>query len=120
MILAPINNSYGNKITIIWPVESKSFQMMGNEILDFTKAYLLLKPRDKKNFPALKDADIIIDFISDNLRLCIMQKTANDQGIIRRHFKSKEISIANPNVHVEAIRLITSIIDKVLPCEDFT
>ena len=122
MILAPINTKYGKKITIVWPIESKSLGIPHGaiEALDFTRAYLLLKPREPKGFPCLKDADIILDFIGDNLRLNILREIKNNRGYYRHRFDFREIPIANPNIHIEAIDFITEIIEKAIACDEST
>jgi hypothetical protein len=119
MILAPIHSTYGKRITIMWPVELSSLHAPGDEMLDFTRAYLLIRPPNPKKYPSLKDADIILDFVEDNLRLCTLRETKSKDGVIRHHFETKEISIANPQIHLDAIEIITKIIEAKL-CEGST
>jgi len=101
LVLAPIHAKYGKKITIQWPVENLG---SGDGVIDFTRAYLLLEPR--KSHIYLRNADISLDFVNDYLRINILRVDE------RRYFETREISIANPEIHKEAAAFISSIIDR--------
>ena len=109
LILAPLHSKYGKNITIWWPVESRT---LGDELVDFTRAYISLRPN--KKFVRLQDADVILDFVNDYLRVASVRVPDNYVNkFAMRFFESREIPIANPNVHEEAIALISKIIDRV-------
>lgn len=122
MTLGPVNAKYGKKVTIVWPVERRSLGISYEvtEAVDFTRAYILLTPRQPGTYPSLHNADIIIDFLGGNLRLNTLREVISDKGINRHYFESKEIPLANPNIHEDAFKIISEIIEKALPCDEST
>ena len=105
LILIPLRSQHKNQITIDWPLLRR---YSGEETLDYTRAYISFNPN--KQSVSYQGADIILEFIDNNLRVSAIKETRPccNNTYTKRYFEVNEFSIANPEVHIEAITLITS------------
>lgn len=93
-ILTTLKTKYKN-ISIDWPVENTD---KGNESVDFAQAHITSHRSNYK--------PIIVDFCSGNIRIT----TIKPNHI--RFFLIKEISVANPEFHIETIAFISNLLDE--------
>lgn len=105
MVLIPIRKQFKDKITILWPVESR---VMGEEVADFTRAYIFMGKHPTQLPLRVSKAVIMLHFEKDNLCIARLMEDRPCCGNLftKRYFEIKKLSIANPQVHDEAIAFI--------------
>jgi hypothetical protein len=102
LVIRPLRKKYKKKVFIQWPQEER----LGRSI-NYTSAYIFIKAPKPGHIPR---ADLILDYHCNNLRI----RCYHSLPTVSIAFRTKEIPMANPHGHEEAIEYISEILDQKL------